>query len=77
MTRPPRYGTFLPTRQSAVSGPDGSTDRAPPRDTGTDSLLDSHTDDVIKVPWDQDAVLADMDYPEDYRRELDRIRDLS
>ena len=43
--------------------------------TGLRGLLDAHAEDFVKVPWNEDAVLADMDYPEDYRRELDRLRD--
>jgi CTP:molybdopterin cytidylyltransferase MocA len=41
---------------------------------GVRGLLDAHASDVIKLSWRDDAVLADMDFPEDYRRELDRER---
>jgi molybdenum cofactor cytidylyltransferase len=44
-------------------------------DTGIRGLLDAHAGDVIRVPWKDGDVLADMDYPEDYRRELARIRE--
>jgi molybdenum cofactor cytidylyltransferase len=40
--------------------------------TGIRGLLDAHADDVIKVAWGDGDVLADMDYPEDYRRELEK-----
>jgi molybdenum cofactor cytidylyltransferase len=44
---------------------------------GVRGLLDAHASDVIKLPWQDDTVLADMDFPDDYQRELDRERERS
>ena len=41
-------------------------------DTGIRGLLDTHAGEVVRVQWGNEAVLADMDYPEDYQRELAR-----
>jgi molybdenum cofactor cytidylyltransferase len=37
---------------------------------GLRGLLHSHPDDVLEMSVTDSAVLSDMDYPEDYRREL-------
>jgi len=34
---------------------------------GIRGLLDAHAEDVVKAPWGDDEVLADMDYPETTR----------
>lgn len=39
-------------------------------DTGLRGLLRAHPDRVRELKADSDAVLRDMDYPEDYQREL-------
>jgi molybdenum cofactor cytidylyltransferase len=39
-------------------------------DVGLRGLLHAHTDDVLELTAPTAAVLSDMDYPEDYRREL-------
>ncbi len=41
-------------------------------DVGLRGLLRDHPDDVLEVPWPR--AIADLDYPEDYRRELDRLQ---
>jgi len=41
--------------------------------TGLRGLLAAHADDVFELPAPTAAVLADMDCPEDYRRELARF----
>lgn len=41
---------------------------------GLRGLLAAHADDVFDLPVSTSAVLADMDYPEDYQRELARFR---
>ncbi len=41
---------------------------------GLRGLLAAHADDVFDFPVSTSAVLSDMDYPEDYRRELARLR---
>ncbi|MGQ9524718.1 MAG: nucleotidyltransferase family protein [Armatimonadota bacterium] len=38
-----------------------------PRDIGLRALLQVHVDDIQEVPVDTDAVLKDIDNPEDYR----------
>ena len=43
-------------------------------ETGIRGLLDAHAQDVVKVQWEDGDVLADMDLPSDYRRELERAR---
>ena len=40
---------------------------------GLRGLLHAHTDDVLELTVSTSAVLSDMDYPEDYRRELKSI----
>jgi molybdenum cofactor cytidylyltransferase len=40
---------------------------------GLRGLLAAHADDVFELPVLTSAVLADMDYPEDYQRELARL----
>ena len=42
------------------------------KEEGIRGLLDAHEEDVVRVQWGGSEVLADMDYPEDYRRELER-----
>ncbi len=42
--------------------------------TGLRGLLTAHADDVFDLPVSTSAVLADMDNPEDYQRELARLR---
>jgi len=42
-------------------------------DTGLRGLLHAHPDDVFELPASTEAVLFDMDYPEDYRRQLAAI----
>jgi molybdenum cofactor cytidylyltransferase len=39
-------------------------------DTGLRGLLHAHPDDLLELPASTPAVLSDLDYPEDYRREL-------
>ena len=39
-------------------------------DVGLRGLLHSHSDDVFELDVPTSSVLCDMDYPEDYRREL-------
>lgn len=39
-------------------------------DVGLRGLLRAHPDDILELDVTTTAVLADMDYPEDYRREL-------
>jgi len=39
-------------------------------DVGLRGLLVAHPDDILELDVTSTAVLADMDYPEDYRREL-------
>jgi len=39
-------------------------------DVGLRGLLHAHTDDVLELTAPTGAVLSDMDYPEEYRREL-------
>jgi len=39
-------------------------------DVGLRGLLVAHPDDILELDVASTAVLADMDYPEDYRREL-------
>ena len=41
---------------------------------GLRGLLAAHADDVLELPVSNSAVLSDMDLPEDYQRELDRLR---
>jgi len=41
-------------------------------DVGLRGLRQAHPDDVLEIDWPSPAVLADMDLPEDYRRELAR-----
>jgi molybdenum cofactor cytidylyltransferase len=42
-------------------------------DAGLRGLLQAHPEDVLELEAATDAVLLDMDYPEDYRRELARF----
>ncbi len=39
-------------------------------DVGLRGLLHSHSDDIFELTVSTAGVLCDMDYPEDYRREL-------
>ena len=39
---------------------------------GLRGLLQGHPDDVVELPVEDSAILSDMDYPEDYRKELER-----
>ena len=41
---------------------------------GLRGLLRSHPPEVLELPVAGDSVLSDMDYPEDYRRELERFQ---
>ncbi len=41
---------------------------------GLRGLLAAHAHDVYELPVSNAAVLSDMDYPEDYQRELTRLR---
>jgi len=41
-------------------------------DLGLRGLLRAHPEDVFELPADSASVLSDMDYPQDYQRELDR-----
>jgi molybdenum cofactor cytidylyltransferase len=43
-------------------------------DVGVRGLLTAHADDIAEVAMADAGVLADMDYPEDYRREIKRRR---
>ena len=40
---------------------------------GVRGLLAAHTDDLFELPVSDERVLTDMDYPEDYRREVARF----
>jgi molybdenum cofactor cytidylyltransferase len=40
-------------------------------DTGVRGLLRGHADDINYLDFDNDAVLRDIDFPEDYARELE------
>jgi CTP:molybdopterin cytidylyltransferase MocA len=42
-------------------------------ESGIRGLLDAHAEDVVRVQWGDGDVLADMDLPSDYRRELQRF----
>ena len=44
-------------------------------DVGLRGLLRAHPDDVLELPGGSQAVLSDMDCPEDYRREADRLKE--
>jgi len=44
-------------------------------ETGLRGLLAAHPDDIVEVQAPDAGVLADMDTPADYRRELDRRRE--
>lgn len=46
-----------------------------PDESGLRGLLDAHPEGVLKLPTSNPAVLGDMDYPEDYERELNSIQD--
>jgi molybdenum cofactor cytidylyltransferase len=41
-------------------------------DVGLRGLLYAHKDDIFELPVQTPGVLSDMDYPEDYQRELQR-----
>jgi len=43
-------------------------------ESGIRGLLNAHADDVVRLQMSDANVLADMDYPGDYRRELERAR---
>jgi molybdenum cofactor cytidylyltransferase len=43
-------------------------------DLGLRGLLRAHPKEVFELPADSAGVLSDMDYPEDYRRELGRLQ---
>ncbi len=43
-------------------------------DLGLRGLLQAHPEDVFELSADSASVLSDMDYPEDYQREQDRLR---
>jgi CTP:molybdopterin cytidylyltransferase MocA len=40
---------------------------------GLRGLLAAHTEDLRELPVSDEGVLTDMDYPEDYQRELARF----
>jgi molybdenum cofactor cytidylyltransferase len=40
---------------------------------GLRELLQRHPDEILHVPVDSDTVVRDMDTPEEYQRELDRL----
>jgi molybdenum cofactor cytidylyltransferase len=42
-------------------------------DLGLRGLLHAHPEDVFELPADSASVLSDMDYPQDYLRELGRL----
>jgi len=42
-------------------------------DLGLRGLLRAHPEDVLELPADSASVLSDMDYPQDYLRELGRL----
>jgi molybdenum cofactor cytidylyltransferase len=42
-------------------------------DLGLRGLLHAHPEDVLELPADSASVLSDMDYPQDYLRELDEL----
>jgi len=42
-------------------------------DRGLRGLLEAHPGDVLEIPWPDEAVLLDMDVPEDYRREREAL----
>jgi molybdenum cofactor cytidylyltransferase len=44
---------------------------------GLRGLLAAHADDLFELPVANSAVLCDMDYPEDYQRELARLEEES
>jgi molybdenum cofactor cytidylyltransferase len=44
-------------------------------DVGLRGLLHAHPDDILELDVSTPAVLSDMDYPEDYRRELESLDD--
>jgi molybdenum cofactor cytidylyltransferase len=44
-------------------------------DVGLRGLLQAHPEDVREVAVPGEFLLADMDYPEDYRRELEKLHD--
>ncbi len=44
-------------------------------DVGLRGLLHAHPEDVFELTVSSSAVLSDMDCPEDYRRELERIEE--
>jgi molybdenum cofactor cytidylyltransferase len=46
-------------------------------DTGLRGLLQSHPTDFFELPCPTDSILSDMDTPEDYQRELQRMNSLS
>jgi molybdenum cofactor cytidylyltransferase len=43
-----------------------------PRDVGLRALMHAHPEDILEVPVATDAVLRDLDYPEEYEREISR-----
>ena len=44
-------------------------------DVGLRGLLHAHKDDIFELPVTASGVLSDMDYPEDYQRELDLLKE--
>ncbi len=44
-------------------------------DVGLRGLMRTHPDDILDMDVSTPAVLSDMDYPEDYRRELESLDD--
>ena len=45
-------------------------------DIGLRGLAETHADDVFELNVSSTAVLCDMDWPEDYRRELEMFREI-
>ncbi len=46
-------------------------------DVGLRGLLHAHPEDICELPVSSSSVLSDMDYPEDYRRELSNLKEPS
>jgi len=42
-------------------------------EVGLSGLLQAHADDVFELTVDTPSILNDMDYPEDYRREIEAV----
>lgn len=44
-------------------------------EAGLRGFLDAHETEVLRVPIENDAILSDIDNREDYRRELDKLKE--